>query len=416
MAPHQTTESAAPLDLSKWRPVPTILMVVGGLGALIGAFVSTKQFAFSWLTTYMFYLSLVLGGLFLVLVHHLFDANWSVPIRRINEHLACLAPIMALLFIPLAILRKDIWAWMTIDPHHDHALHAKHALLNEGAFFIVAIACFIIWTVIAYALRGQSLAQDRTGSAAHTKRMRVISSIGVVLFALSLTLASIMWIKALHHQWFSTMFGVWYFAGSTWLTLATVYLVTMCLKRMGPLREIAGSTQFYFIGSLLFAFTVFYAYISFAQYFIIWNANIPEETFWYVMRETNLATGERSTWFDISQIIIFGHFFVPFLILLRIDVKHMIPMIVALAVWAWLMHYCDMQFNIMPALHQEGFVLHWLDIATMMFFGGLLAKLWMISYFKHPAFPQKDPRIAETLGVYVEPVSATRTGAQTHPA
>lgn len=416
MAPHQTTESAAPLDLSKWRPVPAILMVVGGLGALIGAFVSTKQFAFSWLTTYMFYLSLVLGGLFLVLVHHLFDANWSVPIRRINEHLACLAPIMALLFIPLAILRKDIWAWMTIDPHHDHALHAKHALLNEGAFFVVAIACFIIWTVVAYALRAQSLAQDRTGDAAHTKRMRVISSIGIVLFALSLTMAAIMWIKALHHQWFSTMFGVWYFAGSTWLTLATVYLVTMCLKRLGPLRAVAGSTQFYFIGSLLFAFTVFYAYISFAQYFIIWNANIPEETFWYVMRETNLATGERSTWFDISQIIIFGHFFVPFLILLRIDVKHMIPMIVALAVWAWLMHYCDMQFNIMPALHQEGFVLHWLDIATMMFFGGLLAKLWMISYFKHPAFPQKDPRIAETLGVYVEPVSATRTGAQTHPA
>jgi hypothetical protein len=411
MASHPTTETATvtPLDLSKWRPLPLILMVAGGLLAVIGYFVSPKQFAFSWLTTFMFYLSLMLGGLFLVIVHHLFDANWSVPIRRINEHLACLAPVFAVLFIPLALLRKQIWAWMTIDPHHDHALHSKHALLNETSFFIIAILCFVIWTVISWSLRAQSLAQDRTGAASHTKHMRVLASIGVVLFALSLTMGAIMWIKALHHQWFSTMFGVWYFAGSTWLTLATVYFITMCLKRMGPLREVVGQTQFYFLGSLIFAFTVFYAYVSFSQYFIIWNANIPEETFWYVLRE-------KGSWWDISQIIIFGHFFVPFLLLLRIDVKLIFPIMSALAAWAWLMHYCDMQFNIMPALHEDGFVLHWIDIACMAFFGGLLAKIWMASYFKHPPFPQRDPRIAETLGVYVEPVSATRPGPQTHPA
>src|SRR5690349_20837260 len=109
MASHATTVNVAPLDLSKWRKAPTGMRVLGGLGALIGCFVSSKQFAFSWLTTFMFYLSLVLGGLFLVIAHHLFDANWSVPIRRINEHLACLAPVMAVLFIPLALLRKDIW-------------------------------------------------------------------------------------------------------------------------------------------------------------------------------------------------------------------------------------------------------------------------------------------------------------------
>jgi hypothetical protein len=411
MASHTTTEHVEPLDLSKWSKLPLILMVVGGLGALIGAIIpSTRtQFAFSWLTTYMFYLSLMLGGLFLVIVHHLFDANWSVPIRRINEHLACLAPVFAVLFIPLALLRERIWKWMSIDPHHDHALHAKDALLNEKSFFIVAIICFVVWIVISWALRSQSLAQDRTGAASHTKRMRFLACIGVVLFALSLTMASIMWIKALFHQWFSTMFGVWYFAGSVWLTLATVYFIATCLKRMGPLREVVGKTQYYFLGSLIFAFTVFYAYVTFAQYFIIWNANIPEETFWYVLRE-------KGSWYDISQIIIFGHFFIPFLLLLRIDVKHVFPIMTALMVWAWLMHYCDMQFNIMPALHPEGFVLHWIDIATMMFFGGLLAKIWMIWFFKHPPFPQKDPRIAETLGVHVEPVSATRVGAQTHPA
>ncbi len=406
MATHQTTETVAPLDLSKWRPLSTILMAVGGLGALLGLIFFRKQFAFSWLTTYMFYLSLMLGGLFLVIAHHLFDANWSIPIRRINENLACLAPVFAVLFLPIAFLAKDLYRWMNVaDPTTDHALYSKHPLLTMPGFYIVAIICFVSWTLISWGLRAQSLAQDKTGAASHTKKMRVLASVGVVLFALTLTLAAIMWIKALQHQWFSTMFGVWYFAGSTWLTLATVYLITMCLKRMGPLREVAGSTQFYFIGSLLFAFTVFYAYVTFAQYFIIWNANIPEETFWYVLRE-------KGTWFQISQIIIFGHFFVPFLLLLRIDIKLMFPIMAALTAWAWLMHWCDMQFNIMPVLHPDGFVLHWIDIACMAFFGGLLFKIWSAWYFRYPPFPQRDPRIAETLGVYVEPpeiVTAPRT-------
>ena len=105
MATHSSTEKVEPLDLSKWRKVPLILMAVGGVGALIGLLIPglREQFAFSWLTSFMFYLSLVLGGLFLVIVHHLFDANWSVPIRRINENLACLAPVMAILFIPIVL-------------------------------------------------------------------------------------------------------------------------------------------------------------------------------------------------------------------------------------------------------------------------------------------------------------------------
>jgi hypothetical protein len=410
MASHNTTEHVAPLDLSKWRPLPTILMAVGGLGALLGLIFARQQFLFSWLVAFMFFLSIVLGGLFLVLAHHLFDASWSVPIRRISENLACLSPAMAVLFLPLAIFAKDIYKWMSIDPHLDHALHSKHPLLTLPGFYIVAVVCFAVWIYFSRALRAQSLAQDQTGAASHTRRMRVLSALGVICFALTLTMAAIMWIKTLQHQWFSTMFGVWYFAASVWLTLATVYVITMALKRMGPLREVARETQFYFLGSLLFAFTVFYAYITFSQYFIIWNANIPEETFWYVLRE-------KGSWFQMSQIIIFGHFFLPFLMLLRIDVKMMFPLMTALAAWAWLMHFCDLQFNIMPELHPDGFVLHWLDIACMAFFAGLLSKLWIASYFKYPPFPRRDPRMAETMGIYVRPESESGiVVAPSHPA
>jgi hypothetical protein len=401
MSSPTTTTSAQPLDLSKWRSVPTVLMVLGGLGALAGAFLSTNQFAFSWLLAFMFCLSFCLGGMFLTMVHHLFDASWSIPVRRINEHLACLAPALAALFIPIALLAPKLYKWFTEDPAHDHALKAKLPLFTKPSFYIVAAVSFICWWFWSSRLRYWSLEQDKTGSAECTFKMRMLSSTGIFVFAITFTLAVIMWMKALMHEWFSTMYGVYYFAGSVWMTLATVYVIALILKRQGPLREVMKEKQFYFLGSLLFAFTVFYAYVTFAQYFIIWNANIPEETFWYVVRE-------KGSWWDIGLIIIFGHFFVPFLTLLRIDVKLTAAIMIPLAAWTWLMHFCDMSFNIMPVLHPEGFVLHPLDIACLMFMVGLLAKVFLTSLMRHPIYPQRDPRIAEGLDIYVAPASAAK--------
>jgi hypothetical protein len=232
--------------------------------------------------------------------------------------------------------------------------------------------------------------------------MRVVSASGIVLYALSLTLAAIMWMKALMHEWFSTMYGVYYFAGSVWMTLATVYLIAVLLKRNGMLRNVLFEKQFYFIGSLLLAFTVFYAYVTFFQYFIIWNANMPEETFWYVLRE-------KGTWWDIGMVIIFGHFLLPFLMLLRIDWKLKLGVMLPLAIWAWLMHYCDMAFNIGPSLHPNGFVLHWMDIACLLFMVGLLSKVFVKNFLAHPFYPQRDPRMAEGLDIYVPSSSEIST-------
>ncbi len=342
------------------------------------------------------------GGLFLAMAHHLFDAGWSVPIRRINEHLACFAPVMALLFIPIALMAKRLYPWMTSNPAEDHALAAKLPLFTTPMFYGVAIICFVSWIAISFGLRSASLRQDVEGGAAPTLRMRFISSIGIFVFAITFTLAAIMWMKALMHEWFSTMYGVWYFASSTWLTLITVYMIALALKRIGPLREVMQEKQFYFLGSVYFAFTVFYAYVTFAQYFIIWNANMPEETFWYVLRE-------KGSWWDISMLIIFGHFFVPFLALLRIDAKLTPWLMIFLAVWSWIMHFCDISFNIMPVFHKEGFVLHWLDLTTLAFMIGVLATVFLKYFAAHPPFPQRDPRMSEGLGRYISPGPASST-------
>jgi hypothetical protein len=245
-----------------------------------------------------------------------------------------------------------------------------------------------------------------TGGSLPTYRMRFYSYWGIFAFAVTLTLGVIMWMKAMQHEWFSTMYGVYYFAGSVWMTLGLVYVITMVLNRQRVLTHVLHEHQFYFIGSIWFAFTVFYAYIHFAQYFIIWNANIPEETFWYLIRE-------QGTWFYVGMIIIFGHFFVPFLGLLRIDVKSIYPYMTGIACWAWFMHYWDIAFNVLPVTHPEGFPLKWiwLHFGCIAFMVGLLAKVFLAKFAAHPPYPLKDPRLIEAMGHY-HPVPTQISGGE----
>jgi hypothetical protein len=378
----------------RWRMLPMILLVVGAVAGLIGAFVNTKQFAYSYLLAFMFFLSLCLGGLFLVLIHHLFDAAWSVPVRRVTEHIAFLLPVMAALFIPIAILAQpQIYNWMQSDPHTDHALHAKHPLFTKPGFYIIALVLFAIWAWLTWSLRRCSLEQDKTGAAIWTYKMRKLAAGGIYIFALTLTLAAIMWMKGLEHQWFSTMYGVYYFAASVWVALGTLYVVIAFLQRTGSLSGVVHTRQMHDIGVLLFAFTVFYAYIAFSQYFLIWNAAMPEETFWYVKRE-------QGSWWQICMLLVFGHFALPFLLLLRIDTKLSLPLMIPLCIWVWLMHFIDMSFNIIPLVSPNNFQLHVLDVTCMMFFAGVLSLVFIKYYKSHPPYPIKDPRLGEALGVH----------------
>jgi hypothetical protein len=405
-----------PLDLAKWRNLPGQLMGVGGLVVLIGLIVSWKQpgeyslkaFGYSWLLSFMFFLSLGLGGLFLVLVHHLFDAGWSVATRRFCEHIATLLfPWLAILFVPIALLAPKLFSWMTVaDPRTDHALAAKLPLFTTAGFYLISAACFGVWWLLSSRLKYWSLRQDETGEALCTHKLRIHACWGIWIFAFTLTFAAIMWMKGLQHQWFSTMYGVYYFAGSVWLTLATVYIITLVLDRQRILTDVLHEHQFYFLGSLMFAFTVFWAYVTFSQYFIIWNANMPEETFWYVIRE-------KGSWFYIGLVIIFGHFFLPFLSLLRIDVKHTFPIMIPICLWAWAMHFVDLSFNILPVYYREGFPFHvvWLPLGCMAFMGGLLAKVFLKKFASAPPFPQKDPRLVEAMGLY-HPVPTQISGGE----
>lgn len=394
MNPMPDTQSSAgsvgPGVAARRRLVPWILMLAGGLGSGIAAAADLRQFAFSWLLAFMFFLSLVLGALFMVLTHHLFDASWSVPIRRLLEHLACLSfPAMAVLFLPVGLLAPKIY---------------PQGGVTMPAFWITALFCFSVWAILSRRLRHWSLEQDATGAAECTFKMRRCSAVGVVFFAVTLTLASVVWMEAASREWRSTIYGVWYFAASLWVTFPTVYLLAAFLKR-GPLSAVLRDEQFYFLGTLSLAFTIFYAYIAYSQYFIIWNGNLPAETFWYAARQ-------QGGWKGLGALLLIGHFFVPFLLLLRIDWKLKLRVMLPLCLWAWLMHFCDLQFQIIPVLHPDGPRGLGVDVACFLFFAGVLAETARRYFNAHPPYPQRDPRLAESLGIHLPPTTDIATAPQ----
>src|ERR1051325_8148675 len=207
MASETKTVAPRPFDFSRWRNLPVILMAIGGVLSAIGFFVNRPQFGYSWLQNFMFFLALALGGWFLLLMHHLFDASWSVPIRRIIESMAGVLPWLVVFFVPIYLLRHEIYPWlgMIARGESDHALHAKAGLFSEPGFLIVSAACFLVWWWNTWLLRRNSYAQDKDGSAIWTFKNRFAASLGIVAFALTVTMAAIMWMKSLQHQWFSTM-------------------------------------------------------------------------------------------------------------------------------------------------------------------------------------------------------------------
>lgn len=407
------------LDLSKWAKWPGRLAMIGGaivlLGLLLGfwsppAWRLHQTIAAAYITAYMFFLSLVLGSLFLVIIHHLLDTYWLVPLRRFLEHIACSVPVLAGLFLPILLVvlsgNGSVYPWATWEsPAHDHALEVKRIMYHPISFFLLSGVLFFAWWWLGNKLRNQSLDQDKSGEASCTVGMRRYAAGGIFIFAFTLTLASFYWMKSLEYQWFSTMYGVYYFAGSVWTTLAMTYIIALVLQRTGHLAPVIQKSTFKDIGTLFFAFTVFYAYIHFSQYFLIWNAAIPEETFWYAKRD-------QGVWRSVGLLLIFGHFFIPFLFLLRLDVKLCLPVMIPMCIWAGVMHYACMSFNVKPVYNPTGdgalfaSSLFW-GLGSMALMAGLFAQYFIKTLSRHPPFPQRDPRVAETLGMYVRPLSAS---------
>ncbi len=380
--------------------LPGAMLVIGAVLTVIGFVASIKhnggtEFGFAWLLAFVFYYSVALGALFLVLVHHLTDAGWSVGIRRFCEHLASLLfPALAVLFLPIGLLAPKIYSWLAENPTTNNLIAARQPVFSTVGFWVTSGIFFTVWWLLTSRLRSLSLQQDKTGAAECTHKMRFHAGWGIVAFALVLTFSAALWMKSLQYQWFSAMYGVYFFASSVWAGLAFVYVIAVALLRQGILTPVLKQNYFYFIGVLLLGFTLLSAYTEFAQYFVVWNANVPEETFWYLIRE-------QGGWWWLSMALIVGKFFVPFFALLPVHTKTNFKVLIPVCVLIAVMHFADLAFNILPAWHPGGHHVKWLflHIGCLLFMGGLLGKIFIKKFNAHPPYPQRDPRLLEAMGV-----------------
>lgn len=352
---------------------------------------SMRYFWFSYLLNYCFFLSLSIGALFFVILSHLARFEWGVAVRRIAEIIAATMPLMAILFIPILANLHTIYSWTSPALlASDQLLRHKHPYLNTGSFYVRAAIYFASWIILSMYFLNRSVKQDRVGGVALTNGMRRFSPLAMTVFALVVTFLSFDLIKSLDYTWHSDAFGVYFFAGCALGGIAIIILTAMLLQNRGPLRGVITVEHYHDLGKMLFGFVFFWAYIAFSQYMLIWYANIPEETAWYLKRQTG-------SWIAVSLLLLFGHFLIPFLILLIGNFKRNLPILGACALWLLAMHWVDMYYLIMPQSGSPGVPPHFIDVAIFAGLGGLFVACLSLLTDAFPLVPLKDPKLPESL-------------------
>ena len=367
-----------------------VVGIIGLILSFIGGYFWPVQFSFSWLFGFSFFFTLCIGCLFWTIVHHVTDAEWSVVVRRQLENIALLLPVMGLLFLPIWFWRDYLYRWMDIPRGVDPILDAKRGYLNWEFFLIRAIFFFVTLTIVAYLLRRFSVRQDHDGNPQFTIWMRRAAFIGLPVFALCLTFGAFDWLMSLNWHWFSTMWGPYIFAGTAGSSMSLLVLVITALRCAGYLEGVVTIEHYHIMGKWMLSFCVFWAYIGFAQYMLYWYANIPEETQWFLIRNTE-------SWNVLSWLLVIGRFFVPFAILLLRSVKKQPLVLCCIAGWIVLMQLLDIYIIVLPALHGTGVHLSILDFLPLIGIGGTLAFFYLRIIGKTSLFPVRDPRLIESL-------------------
>ena len=364
--------------------------IVGLVLCLIGGIVSPLQFSYSWLFGFIYFFTLCCGCLFWTIVHHATDAEWSVVVRRQLENIALLLIVLAIFAIPILLLRHQLFEWMNIPPGRDYALDSKRQYLNWPFFAFRALLYFILLGGVAFLLRRFSVAQDRDGNPGCTIWMRKVAFAGLPIFGLALTFAAFDWLMGLNYRWFSTMWGPYIFAGAAGSSMSLLVLVITALRSAGYLRGVVTLEHYHIMGKWMFAFCVFWAYIGFSQYMLQWYANIPEETQYYIVRNTE-------SWWPLSLLLVFGRFFGPFAILLLQSIKKEPHRLAMIAGWILLMQALDMYLIVLPSLHGTGVRLSIWDLLCPIAIGCSLAFIYLRLVGRTSLFPVRDPRLIESL-------------------
>ncbi len=365
-------------------------LVVAGLGVLgcvIGVFAARPQFFHAYLIAYLFFLGLALGSMAILMIQYITGGAWGAVIRRLLESATRTLPLLAVLFLPIALGLTDLYEWARPEHvAHDPILQHKSLYLNVPFFLGRAVFYFAAWIGIAYFLNRWSREQDAAADPRLTRRLEMLSRGGLLLYALTMTFASMDWGMSLEPHWFSTLYGVMFMGGQGLSTFAFMIPMAALLADRQPFARIISPAQFHDLGKLMLAFVMLWAYFALSQYLIIWSANLPEEIPWYLART-------KGGWQWVALVLVIVHFALPFLVLLSRDIKRHARAVSVVALILIGARFVDLFWLLRPAVAPDGFAIHWLDLAAPAAVGGAWMWLFVSQLKTRPVLPLNDPAI-----------------------
>jgi len=395
VAPVAASELMAPALVDRIQRRAVMVAVVLGVATIIGAVVEPEQFFRSYLVGYMMWLGATLGGLALLMMQYLTKGNWGFVLRRQLEAASRNVPLMALLFVPLAIAiwNHRLYPWLSSMSPEDAALPKFQQYLTVRGMLARAVVYFLVWFLLQFQLNRWGSWQDQRDEPdlLRSRRYQKLAGPGFILYALTITLAATDWVMSLDPHWYSTMFGLIIIVGQGIIAMSLCLLLNYGLRIYRPVSEMMQPLYWHDLGNLLLAMVMLFAYISFGQFLIIWSGNLPEEIEWYM----NRLHGGWGVW--ASMIVLF-HFAVPFFLLLMKWIKRRPERLVWIAALMFVMRYADLFWYTMPnfpamaglAATRGHFHYSWLDIVAPAALGGIWVAAFCRQLKKRPLYPIYD--------------------------
>ena len=384
--------------------VERISGVVGGLGLLLcvaGFFANRAEFFQSYLFAFIYWSGFAFGGLGILLLNNVVGGKWGVTARRFLEAQMRTLPLIFIFTLILLFGLKDLYPWThpNIVAASDVLRH-KHPYLNIPFFIARIFIYFALMTFWGWRVNRFADEQDRTGDPTIGERMRAFSAPGLLIFVLTMTFAYIDWILSADTQFFSTVYGGMILIGDVVQCFALTLLVMILTSRSDRFGGRINAKILHDLGNMMFAFVIFWTYLSASQLIIVWPANLPQELVWYLDRVSGFWK-----WFALATAL--SMFAIPFLALLSQARKRDPRRLIKVAIWILIARAIDVFWIIEPTfrsvstsspLHNShGFAIYWTDFAAFFGIGGVWIYVFLGQLRRRPLLPLHDPRVSSPL-------------------
>jgi hypothetical protein len=379
-------------NLARRQKLAFGIAIFSAIPALLCWVQNPEQFYQSYLIGYLYWIGPSLGALGFVCLHNLTGGAWGFAIRRLLEAAMRNLPLMALLFLPLfvgGIQHLYIWA----DPEvvaHDALIQKKAAFLNVGFFRVRSLIYFAFWILGSGVLLKLSARFDRQPTERIKQRIMLYSGLGILGYFMTMSFAAFDWGMSLEPHWFSTIYGVLFIIGQGLTTLCLAVVVSSHLAKHEPFSRWLSKAHFHDLGNLIMAFTLLWAYMTFSQFQIIWSANLPEETPWYLNR---IGDG----WQALALFLVAFHFVLPLIVLLRRQSKRKIQFLAKIAIFILFMRYAEIYWLIAPAFNEGGAHFHYMDVIAPLGLGSLWIGMFLRNLRGRPLVSLQDGQLLSQL-------------------